>query len=118
MSPSDVQGRMFVVVLEAKAGFRFEGDKNITVVAADDSELAVAGVRLRNKQTWAPEAVRREDAQTFVGGIVAEAAGRFSTVEDAVAVLANLASPYLHVLAVIANAAVEGSEDLVVYAPP
>ena len=105
-------------MLESKAGFRLEGDQNITVVATDDSELPVAGVRLRNKQTWAPESVRREDAQTFVGAIVVEAAGRFATAEDAVAVLANLANPYLQVLAVIANAAVEEPEDLMVYAPP
>ena len=51
-------------------------------------------------------------------GSVAEAAGAFDTVDHAVAVLANLASPYFQVLALIANAAVEEPEDLVAYTPP
>jgi hypothetical protein len=75
------------------------------------------GVRLRDHIVWA-SSDHRENAPTFVGAFVAEAAGEFDGAEQAVAVLGNLATPYFQVMATVTNAAVEEPEDLIAYAPP
>ena len=108
---------MWIVVLSAKAGFRFDERKQITIVAAPNSTPGMAGIRLRNEFCWATEDTG-PDAAVFVGGFVAEAAGEFDSVEEAFEVLGNLANPYFHVLAVVANAGVEESEDQRAYTPP
>lgn len=109
--------RTWIVQLVAKAGFRFGEYEQLTIVAAADSTSPVHGIRLRDHRVWASDD-HGEGAPTFVSGLVIEAAGDFASKEEAVAVLANLASPYFQVLALIANAAVEEPEDLVAYAPP
>jgi hypothetical protein len=109
--------RTWIVELSAKAGFRFDGREQITVVASPESTIPVHGVRLRNGIAWGSDD-HSEGAPTYVGSFVAEAAGRFASKEEAVAVLGNLASPYFQVLAVISNAAVDEPEDIVAYAPP
>jgi hypothetical protein len=111
------QLRTWIVVLGAKAGFRFDEDQQITIVAGPDSTRGITGVRLRNEICLATRETG-PGAPTFVGGFVAEAAGQFSSSEEAFATLGNLASPYFQVMSVISNAGVEESEDRFAYAPP
>lgn len=114
---SSTEPRTWIVELSAKAGFRFEDDEQVTIVAGSDSTIPVHGVRLRNGRAWASDD-HRDGAPTYVAACVAEATGSFAGDEEAVAVLVNLANPYFQVLAVITNAAVEDPEDLLAYAPP
>lgn len=109
--------RTWIVQLNAKAGFRLEDQQQVTLVAGLASTLPVHGVRLRNHTCWATDD-HSDGAPTFVGGFVAEAAGEFANKDEAVSVLGNQANPYFHVLAVVANAAVEEPEDLFAYSPP
>jgi hypothetical protein len=114
---STPETRTWIVELSAKAGFCFEEKQQITIVAALDSTAPVHGVRLRNGVCWV-SSDHSDDAPTFIGSFIAEAAGSFPTKDQAVSFLGNQASPYFQVLAVIANAGVEEPEDLVAYAPP
>ncbi len=109
--------RTWIVQLNAKAGFRLEDQQQVTIVAGPATTLPVHGVRLRNHTCWATDD-HSDGAPTFVGGFVVETAGEFANKDEAVSVLANLANPYLHVLAVVTNAAVEEPEDLFAYSPP
>lgn len=77
----------------------------------------VDGIRIRNAMCWSGEE-RGDGAPTFAGGIVVEATGVAADSTAAVDTLGNAAAPYLHVVALAANAAVEDTEDIVTYAPP
>lgn len=117
MSLMIAPNRTWIVQLTARAAIRFEDNKQLTIVAGPESTAPVYGIRLRNHTCWATDD-HSDGAPTFVGGFVAEAAGDFGSKDEAVAVLANLANPYFHVVALIANAAIEEPEDLFAYSPP
>ncbi len=86
--------------------------EQIVVEAAPDSEVPVKRLRIGNATA------RFGGGPEFVSGLLVEAMGSVSTADEAVALLANAGSPYLQVLATLANAAVEESDDLLAYAPP
>jgi hypothetical protein len=89
----------------------------IRILAGPDSTMAIHGIRLRNHRVWATED-HSDGAPTFVGAFLAEAAGDYATKEEAVGVLANLASLYFQVMSPIATAGAEEPEDLLAYSAP
>lgn len=107
--------RTWIVQLIAKGAMQFTEEKNLAIVAGPDTTMPVHGVRLRNHVCWATED-HGNSAPKFVGGFVAEAAGKFATKEEAVSVLA--ANPYFQLMALNANAGIEEPEGLFAYAPP
>ncbi len=109
--------RTWIVVVAAKAAFRFEDRQHLTIVASAESFDGMIGVRLRDHVAWSTDR-RGEDAPQFVGSFIAEAAGVFGTAEEAASVLGNLATPYFQVMATITNCGAEETEDIVVYSPP
>jgi hypothetical protein len=109
--------RTWIVTISCRAAFRFDENQRISLRASPQTTVPLTGVRLRNENCWATQDHSPTGPQ-FVGAFVAEAAGDFATAEDAVDFLANFATPYFHVMALITNAGVNEPEDLVAYAVP
>lgn len=109
--------RTWIVTIACRAAFRFSENQRISLQASPQTTVPLTAIRLRNENCWAT-ADHSNGAPQFVGAFVAEAAGDFSTAEEAVSFLANFASPYFQVIALIANAGVDEPEDLVAYAVP
>lgn len=94
--------RIWIVSLQARSAAVIADNMVINIVAAPETTVPVATIRIRNHVCLTTE---DPNGPTFIGGLVAEAAGSFSRAEAAVDLLANLASPYFQAVALAANAA-------------
>lgn len=106
---SSTSPRLWVVTIRATSSIRLKDDTILYVQAGPDSSLPVRGVRLRN---W------RSEGQDGAMGLLAQAAGEYASAEAAVATLANLASPYLQLAAIAANATISEPFEVMASAPP
>lgn len=104
--------RMWVVNLRLRSAARFEGDKNIHVIASPQSTASVCGLKIRNMK------YNSVGEGTYVSGLVFEAAGELVGSRQAASVLANFASSYIQVAALAANAAFSDDFEMIIYAPP
>lgn len=107
--------RIWIVSLQARSAAVIADDKILNILATPESTVPVAAVRIRNQRCLSDDDLT---GPTFVGALVAEAAGEFADPEEAAALLANLASPYFQATALAANAAVDDPQDLFAFAPP
>lgn len=104
--------RTWIVTLRARSAARIKSDGVVNIVASANSTVPVAGVKIRNLR------FNRPDGGSWIAGIIAEAAGTAKGSLEAVGWLANLAGPFLQVVALASNAAVEQEYDILAYAPP
>jgi len=98
-------------MLRARSSARLKGDSILAVMAGPGSNPSIKGIRVRN-------AFSKPDGELLVTGLFVEAWGVAESPDEAVALLAQRAAPYLQLVAVAANASVDEPEDLLVYAPP
>jgi hypothetical protein len=103
--------REWVVMVHARSAVRLVGDERVEVVASPESTVLLTAIRLRN-------AFADVGGKVIVTGLLAEARGTAEDASAAVESLTRHAAPYLQVAATAANAAVDETDRLLVYAPP
>jgi len=108
-------GRLWIVSLLARSAAVIADNKLLNIVASPESTVPVVAIRLRNQVCLSTD---EPAGPTFVGGLVAEAAGVLADATSAVDLLANLASPYFQAVALAVNAAVDEAQDVFAFAPP
>lgn len=102
--------RLWVVSLHARSAVRFELGE---FVALNPSGIpAVKRIRVRN------QIHQDQDGSEFAGELVVEALGEFRTADEAARSIAPAIAPLFDVAAVAANAAVDDSADVAIFAPP
>ncbi len=103
--------RPWVVTLRVRSAVVLENNAALNMLSSLGTTIPVAGVKIRNHLMNVP------DGQ-YIHGLIAEAAGVATGSEQAVSLLANLASPYIQVVALAGNAVAGPEMELLAYAPP
>ncbi len=103
--------RPWVVTVRVRSAVVLEGNTSLSLLSGPDTTTPVAGVKIRNHLIKVPDG-------HYIHGLIVEAAGEATGSEAAVSLLANLASPYIHVVALAGNAVAGPEMELLSYAPP